>query len=390
MKKKICIIASVFLFTFGFSSNAFSQWIQTTLVKQRMGAFATIKDDIFASGDSGIFRTSDDGKAWTSLNLARSNPYSPTLAVIDTNLYAGVWLGLAHSSDRGRTWDFVANNKGISTLCVSDTNLYIGTYGELYKISKNDTNLNTVLFDEFVVASAANGSIIVIRAEKLGVPVGYFEVLTSTNYGRSWNSALIGKYVNAFAFHDNFIFAGLSFEGIYRSQDSGKNWKAIAFDKTNVYAFTTRGENIFAGTDSGIFISKDNGNIWISMNSGLIDKRVIALTSTNSFLFAATEKNGVWRRPLSDFGIAEVKKSPQPDLNLSLSPNPTTGIITVHNAPANILRVSVTSILGESAIEFANPIAPEFTLDLSKLPPGIYFATFATSSGIVTKKIIKE
>ncbi|MFI5264945.1 MAG: T9SS type A sorting domain-containing protein, partial [Candidatus Kapaibacterium sp.] len=74
----------------------------------------------------------------------------------------------------------------------------------------------------------------------------------------------------------------------------------------------------------------------------------------------------------------------------SLSPNPTTGIITVHNAPANILHVTVSSILGESIIELTHPNAPEFTLDLSKLPPGTYIARFSMANEVITRKILKE
>ena len=76
--------------------------------------------------------------------------------------------------------------------------------------------------------------------------------------------------------------------------------------------------------------------------------------------------------------------------DLRVFPNPTTGIITVHNASANIQHVTVSSILGESVLELEHPNAPEFTLDLSKLPAGIYFARFVMAGEVVSRKIIRE
>ena len=80
----------------------------------------------------------------------------------------------------------------------------------------------------------------------------------------------------------------------------------------------------------------------------------------------------------------------QTNISLSLSPNPTTGIFTVHNAPANLLGVSILNVLGQTVLDLPHPNAPEFTLDLSKLPPGTYFARFSLPSEVITRKILKQ
>jgi hypothetical protein len=48
------------------------------------------------------------------------------------------------------------------------------------------------------------------------------------------------------------------------------------------------------------------------------------------------------------------------------------------------------NVLGETFSEMKNPGAADFTLDLSKLPPGIYVARFASAGSVVTRKIIRE
>jgi len=75
---------------------------------------------------------------------------------------------------------------------------------------------------------------------------------------------------------------------------------------------------------------------------------------------------------------------------IMLSPNPTTGFITVHNPPVNIVHVTVSNILGERIVEIAYPNALEFTLDLSKVSPGIYLARFSLPIDVITRMIIKE
>jgi N-acetylneuraminic acid mutarotase len=86
--------------------------------------------------------------------------------------------------------------------------------------------------------------------------------------------------------------------------------------------------------------------------------------------------------------LSDVKNSSQSNPNIS--PNPTTGIITVRNAPANIMHVTITNVLGETVSEVANSGAEDFTIDLSKLLPGTYFAKFSWVGEVITRKIIKE
>ena len=105
-------------------------------------------------------------------------------------------------------------------------------------------------------------------------------------------------------------------------------------------------------------------------------------------IFAGTFGGGVWRRSIAEL-VVEEKQYTDP-LNIQLSPNPTTGIITIHNAPEDLQSVIVRDVLGEKVIELANPHSSDFTIDLSKLMAGTYYARFQVGSSVVVKKIIKE
>ncbi|HZK76333.1 MAG TPA: T9SS type A sorting domain-containing protein, partial [Candidatus Kapabacteria bacterium] len=73
-----------------------------------------------------------------------------------------------------------------------------------------------------------------------------------------------------------------------------------------------------------------------------------------------------------------------------VSPNPTSGMISVQGLPSDNITVSVSNILGQVVMVQKNPPAPDFTLDLSKLVPGTYYIRFSSANSVVTKAIIKN
>ena len=75
---------------------------------------------------------------------------------------------------------------------------------------------------------------------------------------------------------------------------------------------------------------------------------------------------------------------------ITLSPNPTTGILTIQGAPSNDLNVTVLNLLGATVMEPKNLHSSDFTLDLSKLVPGTYYIRFSSANSVVTKAIIKN
>jgi photosystem II stability/assembly factor-like uncharacterized protein len=70
--------------------------------------------------------------------------------------------------------------------------------------------------------------------------------------------------------------------GIYRSKDNGDSWNSInsGIISQQIQAITkSKNGIIYAGTNNGIFRSTDNGDNWTSINSGLsvTDIRSIAV-----------------------------------------------------------------------------------------------------------------
>ncbi len=92
------------------------------------------------------------------------------------------------------------------------------------------------------------------------------------------------------------IFAG-TYSGIFLSKDNGYSWTYVNNGPdNNVSAFAILGTTIFAGTRfDGIFRSTDNGTNWASVNTGLpSDINVLSLVVNGTYLFVGTDDNGIF------------------------------------------------------------------------------------------------
>jgi photosystem II stability/assembly factor-like uncharacterized protein len=322
---------------------------------------------VFAGTDiDGVLRSTDNGITWTTL-LGLTNAYPITaLATVGSDVFAGTMGGgIFRSSDNGDHW--IAVNHGLTTtniysLLGNGTRLFAGTDHGLYRTMDN---------------------------------------------GQSWidpdTTGILSTYGNypflALVFSGKDIFAA-THRTLYRSSDNGTSWSGFKYFydvyDLRVTSFTVGGGNLFAVSDTvdfGIFRTTTNGDSWIPADTGIKPSYdAYCVTVIGNYLYAGSSY-GVWRRPLSDFPVgppAIVSSSITRQNDVVLFPNPTNGLLTVRGSSSNITHLTITNLLGQSLIEQSAPGAVSYTLDLSKLPAGTYFARFSIGGEIVTKKIVKE
>ena len=182
---------------------------------------------------------------------------------------AGTTNGVFLSSNNGTNWTSVNSGlppyKIVSSLCFDGNNLFAGFLGSIY---------------------------------------------FSTDNGINWSEGNINikqySYVISLAVHGTTLFAGTQDEGVFRSTDGGINWEKV-FTKDNVCDFIIIGENIFASTSGGVFLSTDNGASWIAKNNGLPKNEdgnynvgYFAVNRENLFIgskkgvFRSTDNGGNW------------------------------------------------------------------------------------------------
>ncbi|MCP4214312.1 MAG: hypothetical protein GY765_06630 [bacterium] len=78
--------------------------------------------------------------------------------------------------------------------------------------------------------------------------------------------------------NDKILFAGAFPHGLFKTVDGGKSWQRLDFPKVPVLAIKCdqKGQNIFAGTSEGIYLSTDGGAEWTEITRGLPDRKVVS------------------------------------------------------------------------------------------------------------------
>lgn len=218
-------------------------------------------------GDSGnVYVSMNDGLTWVERDPSFvENIYC--LAAMGKTIWAGTGHGVFVSTDHGVSWTSV--NKGmppplaISGLVATGTYIFAATEGfGIYRSANGGTTwakVNTTNLDFY--------SLVTIRSDIFaGYPGGYSNggVLVSTDNGITWTSADVG------------------------------------LTDSSVNALCVEGSTLFAGTNAGVFLSRNSGGYWSDISTGTSVDSVatIALFSNASFLLAGTNGNGAWRYPV--------------------------------------------------------------------------------------------
>ena len=100
----------------------------------------------------------------------------------------------------------------------------------------------------------------------------------------------------------------------------------------------------------GLFISNNNGSSWEAASTGLSDTIILSVAVGDTNLFVGTAYYGVWRRPLSDFGISSVTQAlTAPTSDIQSYPNPFSQStqISFTSPDAGYADISIVNLLGE-------------------------------------------
>lgn len=131
----------------------------------------------------------------------------------------------------------------------------------------------------------------------------YNGLFHSSNTGTSWvQSGLAGDVVRGIAvspIDSTQIFAATSDSGIYVSTDNGESWKhsmsGIQTDIISRVVWSPDGKDVFALTGAGLYRSTDDGNNWVNIspndNSTYLSMGV-SPAGTNLFLYTAQDIYG--------------------------------------------------------------------------------------------------
>jgi photosystem II stability/assembly factor-like uncharacterized protein len=201
--------------------------------------------------------------------------------------------GLFRSTDNGQSWTAIKDNCPVLALIKTNGTFFAGTSLGVFRSvdsGLNWTAVNSGLPDTSARALAVNGA-------SLYVAIGS-AVYRSTNNGQSWsqtnlpNSQLIGALATSGA----NLFVGTTGGGVLRSADNGQTWTTVnsGLPDTDIWAITMVGSTLFVGTGSkGVLRSSNDGQSWTAATSGM-NAGVRAIVANGSNLYAGAFASGVY------------------------------------------------------------------------------------------------
>ncbi len=183
---------------------------------------------------------------------------------------------------------------GIQALAMVGGNIFAGTWEDGIFISKNNGSswsaVNNGLPKMFLFIT----DLAVNDTELYAAAGAGYGIYCSTDYGANWhviNNGLSTANISSFAFLGENIFVGTD-KGVFHSIDHGNNWietNDIGLSDKSIRILAVSNTKLFAGTKHGVFLSTDKGTNWIEVNNGLDEKSVWVLFAQDNNLFAGTE-----------------------------------------------------------------------------------------------------
>lgn len=276
------------------SADTGATWAKLATPRRKINDLARFQDTMFLATEVGLYASADDGATWLE-PLWSSVPFTRVLARGDrlfavsqpelwrkttTSPWTEVRLPLAGSyldvASTGRM-EWIASHWGISTSenqgpWVAATSVYTPSPQNIQALT-NDGNLllaGTDIRGAFV--SSDRGRTWSMRSHAFHHG-GVYGILANTMHEGTWFSTTL--------------------KGIHRSRDSGNTWQLVSSGiapEFSTYGFAAQGARLWVGTNNGLFHTDDLGDSW-SPPPGLPKGRSVydLAFSRSGTLFAATD-----------------------------------------------------------------------------------------------------
>ncbi len=266
MKPKFNFLPVLFLFIAVLSSSQ-DYWQPINIYGGEIKGLSPNSSGIYALRSDNVYFSGNFGANWTKIS---SVDFFGILECVNAAQSGYVFVGMQGggiwwTSNNGQSWDF--------------DRLHVSGQGQWATVSAIGVNPAGNIF-----ASTAL--------------TGHFR---SNNNGQTWVIFEIQGLdpldgVTEYSFKQNDKIFISTTNGIFRSTNDGATWQPVnSSGFTNTIIVSVSG-NIFAGTrNSGIIYSSNNGDSWVSRNSGLGNLEVKSIrSSSDGRLFAATSGDGVY------------------------------------------------------------------------------------------------
>jgi len=337
-----------------------------------INSVAIIGQKVCATTSKGIYASSDHGKTWNSINGGIIDTVYPAFVVQSGSnfIVASQDSGKVFlSSDGGETWGNVGKDlPSFVSLTVSGSNIVAGSRDGVY---------------------------------------------VSTDGGETWNNTndtlmnintltTSGLYLFGGRYHWPYTISSPPSPpgGVFRSSDGGLTWSTFSSGipfNPQVHTIAAHGDDVFAGSDPGLYTSHTAIDSWVNIGSGLPEGTVLSLFVNDSSVFVGEVRGGIWRARLSEVtGVKQPLVSAKPTLfhleqNYPNPFNPST-TISYELSEATNVKLSIYDVLGRHLVTLLNAKQNsgnhKVVFDAGKFASGVYFYKLETQNYVAIRKML--
>ncbi|MGB3300221.1 MAG: hypothetical protein WBA76_18315, partial [Phormidesmis sp.] len=146
-------------------------------------------------------------------------------------------------------------------------------------------------------------------------------------------------------------FVGTAGGGLFRSTNQGQVWDWLSLPQRQITCLLAmKNGHVFAGTSSGLFISKNGGQRWQAVDQGLPTVAITCLGSDGSAqIFAGTAKHGIFRSTLHNSTSGPTSRDTNSGLfwrQAGLSQWPITSLIVKRRPASGTLSSNGGTVIG--------------------------------------------
>ncbi len=341
-------------------------------------------------GYSYSYKTTNGGNTWTATTSQGFRDYS---FVNSTYGFAASIVGqsMGKTTNGGTSWTMLTPPTSNSLWGVAATSsltaYFVGTGGVLWKTTNGGSS--------FTVKNSGTSNLLTdihFTSSTTGFIIGQSGgIRKTTDAGTTWSVVTnpSGLLTESCFVNGNVGYVVGSNGLIVKTIDGGTTWITLTTNSTSYLQsihFYDVNTGIAVGSGGIILYTNDGGVNWHPQNSGL------TTLLTDVFMLSATSavvigEDGLILKNNNIFvGIEEHSNI---EVGISAYPNPVSNTTTVKSTNEMSL-IEVIDITGKLVFSSGMIKAKEYILDLSNVKTGDYFISIGTSSGKVTRKLIKD